>query len=120
MIMRFFMRRGDAAEWTSVNPVIGEGEAGFETDTGFLKVGDGVTAWNSLGYFSSGGSGVPNGGLTGEVLTKLSNANGDADWEPPTGGTDYAHDPVTVPGTITPGELVWTTAGDIVMARVAA
>lgn len=29
-----------------------------------------------------GGSGVPPGGLTGEVLTKLSDLDGDADWEP--------------------------------------
>lgn len=27
---------------------------GYETDTGFLKFGDGLTAWNSLPYFDSG------------------------------------------------------------------
>jgi hypothetical protein len=32
------------------------------------------------------GSGVPPGGTTGEVLTKLSDVSGDADWEAPTGG----------------------------------
>jgi hypothetical protein len=33
-----------------------------------------------------GGSGVPDGGTTGQVLTKLSDDDGDADWEDPTGG----------------------------------
>lgn len=47
---RFRMRRGTAAAWTSVNPVLDEGEEGYETDTGRRKVGDGTTAWNSLGY----------------------------------------------------------------------
>lgn len=43
-------RRDAAADWASNNPVLGEGELGFETDTGALKIGDGVTAWNSLAY----------------------------------------------------------------------
>jgi hypothetical protein len=44
------MRRGTAAQWTSANPVLLSGEQGFETDTKNAKIGDGVTAWNSLGY----------------------------------------------------------------------
>jgi len=34
-----------------------------------------------------GGGGVPNGGTTGQVLTKESNADGDANWETPSVGT---------------------------------
>jgi hypothetical protein len=34
------------------------------------------------------GSGVPPGGTTGQVLTKVSNADGDADWQSLTGGGD--------------------------------
>ena len=45
------LRRGTASEWTASNPVLAEGEPGFEKDTGKYKLGDGVTAWNSLGYF---------------------------------------------------------------------
>lgn len=41
-----------AANWASVNPVLKPTELGLETDTGKLKYGDGVTAWNALGYFS--------------------------------------------------------------------
>lgn len=44
------VRRDTAANWTSVNPVLLQGEHGRETDTGKEKCGDGTTAWNSLGY----------------------------------------------------------------------
>ena len=49
------LRRGTAAQWTSANPILSSGEQGFETDTNKLKIGDGSTEWNSLGYFSPGG-----------------------------------------------------------------
>ena len=40
---KMLQRRGTAADWASINPVLGEGELGFELDTGILKIGDGVT-----------------------------------------------------------------------------
>jgi hypothetical protein len=46
------LRRDVAADWTAANPVLALGEPGWETDTAKLKVGDGVTAWNSLAYFT--------------------------------------------------------------------
>ena len=49
------IRRGTAALWTSVNPILHEGELGEETDTGFIKIGDGVTVWTVLPYIVSGG-----------------------------------------------------------------
>lgn len=52
MASQIKLRRGTAAEWTLANPTLAEGEAGFETDTYKLKIGDGSTAWNSLSYFS--------------------------------------------------------------------
>ena len=48
------LRRDSSAAWSTVNPVLATGEIGFETDTLLLKVGDGSTAWNSLGYFGLG------------------------------------------------------------------
>lgn len=42
--------RAAAPEWTAQNPVLAPGEIGCETDTGFLKVGNGVDAWNALPY----------------------------------------------------------------------
>ncbi|MCB0208012.1 MAG: hypothetical protein KDJ52_01705 [Anaerolineae bacterium] len=44
--------RGDTAvNWTASNPVLAAGEIGLETDTQLFKVGDGVTAWDELGYW---------------------------------------------------------------------
>jgi hypothetical protein len=51
---RIQLRRGTAAagdtQWT--NQVLYAGEIGIESDTGKFKIGDGTTAWNSLGYAS--------------------------------------------------------------------
>lgn len=47
---RIQLRHDTSANWTSVNPVLLEGEVGIETDTLKQKVGDGTTAWNSLVY----------------------------------------------------------------------
>lgn len=44
------LRRGTAAQWTTANTVLSNGEPGYETDTGKFKLGDGVTAWNTLAY----------------------------------------------------------------------
>jgi hypothetical protein len=48
------IRRDTAANWTSVNPTLTQGEMGYETDTGKLKFGDGSTAWTSLSYYVNG------------------------------------------------------------------
>lgn len=43
-------RQGTASQWSAANPVLSNGEMGYETDTRRSKVGDGVTAWNALAY----------------------------------------------------------------------
>jgi hypothetical protein len=48
------IRRGTASQWTSANPTLSAGEWGYETDTGLVKIGNGSTAWNSLGYTGAG------------------------------------------------------------------
>jgi len=48
-------RRDSAANWTAQNPVLLDGEPGYETDTRKMKIGNGVAAWNALPY-SAGGS----------------------------------------------------------------
>lgn len=50
------VRRGTAAQWISVNPVLKIGEPGLETDTHKIKYGDGATQWISLDY-STGAAG---------------------------------------------------------------
>lgn len=44
-------RRGTASQWTSADPILAAGEIGFETDTGFFKIGDGTNIWSDLSYF---------------------------------------------------------------------
>ena len=50
MAVRIQLRRGISSEWTAANPVLMEGEIGYETNTGYYKIGNGSTAWNSLSY----------------------------------------------------------------------
>lgn len=48
---------GTATAWTALNPTLMVGEIGYESDTGKFKFGDGTTAWTSLSYVSTGGTG---------------------------------------------------------------
>lgn len=47
------LKRGLASAWSVQNPILFAGEVGIESDTNKIKIGDGVTAWNSLPYFSN-------------------------------------------------------------------
>lgn len=48
MATRMQQRRGTLADWTATNPVLMDGEIGFETDTHMLRIGDGLTAYLDL------------------------------------------------------------------------
>lgn len=73
------IKRGTATAWTSANPTLNAGEIGFETDTKKMKVGDGSTAWTSLGYTTTdgdisgvtAGTGLSGGGSTGAVTLSI-------------------------------------------------
>lgn len=56
---RIQLRRGKKAFWESENPILHEGEPGYERDTRKLKIGDGVTPWNDLPYAAGGASDIP-------------------------------------------------------------
>jgi type III secretory pathway component EscS len=47
---RIRSRRGTAAQWSGTNRILRLGELAYETDTKAFKLGDGVTAYNSLPY----------------------------------------------------------------------
>lgn len=49
------VKRGTSVSWSARNPVLSAGEPGVETDTGQMKIGDGITAWNNLPYTGAGG-----------------------------------------------------------------
>lgn len=86
------IRRDTSSNWTAANTILADGEFAKETNTGKIKLGNGITAWNSLAYFTgdvksvNGQTGivlvneVPNGGTTGQVLAKNSNTNNDTEW----------------------------------------
>lgn len=65
--LQILIRRGTAAAWTSANPTLGEGELGYETDTGFYKWGDGATAWTSLSYNAEFGGSVTATNFSGPI-----------------------------------------------------
>lgn len=54
------LRRDTSAAFASSNPILGNGEPAYETDTKKLKIGDGTTAYTQLEYFSAGGGGSTN------------------------------------------------------------
>lgn len=71
VVTQIQVRRGTAAQWTSANSTLASGEFGFETDTGKVKIGNGSTAWTSLGYIGAGtvtsitaGTGLSGGTIT--------------------------------------------------------
>jgi hypothetical protein len=68
-------RRDTAANWTTANPVLEDGQLGFETDTRKSKLGNGTTAWNALSYTaSSGGGGALTDGDKGDITVSGSGA----------------------------------------------
>lgn len=54
MAIQIQLRRGTAAQWTSANPILAQGEFGYESDTTKFKVGNGTASWTALSYASGG------------------------------------------------------------------
>lgn len=54
------LRRGTATSWNTAQtaagstPLLAQGEIGYETNTGYFKIGDGTTLWGALPYADSG------------------------------------------------------------------
>jgi hypothetical protein len=48
--VRIQMRRGTTSDWNTADPILNEGEIGYNTTLGQIKIGDGSTAWSSLDY----------------------------------------------------------------------
>lgn len=56
---RLSIRRGLKDAWEEENTILLDGELAWESDTRRLKVGDGVTAWSDLPYYTVGDSEAP-------------------------------------------------------------
>jgi len=48
--VRIQMRRGSTSDWNTADPILNEGEIGYNTTLGQIKIGDGSTVWSSLDY----------------------------------------------------------------------
>lgn len=46
------LRIDTAANWTATDPTLLSGEFGIESNTGYIKQGDGSTAWTNLSYMT--------------------------------------------------------------------
>lgn len=53
MAIHIQLRRGSASAWTQANPILADGEPAVESDTGLLKIGNGIDRWVDLPYSSS-------------------------------------------------------------------
>lgn len=94
------LRGGSSALATSTNPVLHAREIGVETGTWQFKIGDGVTAWNSLPYgglVGPSGGPVPVGGTAGQIIVKDSATDFDVSWRTgviSTAATSFPSSPV--------------------------
>lgn len=106
------IKRGTASSWTSANTTLANGEIGFETDTKKMKVGDGSTAWTSLGYTATdgditavvAGTGLSGGATSGSATLSLSTPVATTN-----GGTGLS--------TFTTGDLVYASGTDTLSKR---
>lgn len=48
MATQIQLRRDTAANWETNNPILTQGEIGIDLTSNYFKIGDGITAWNSL------------------------------------------------------------------------
>lgn len=47
------LKRGTAARWLEVNPILKQGEPGFAYDVNILKIGNGIDKWSDLPVINS-------------------------------------------------------------------
>jgi len=67
-------RRDTAANWSAANPILAAGEIGYESNTGYAKIGDGSTAWNSLARVKSGYADTAGSASSATTATNATNA----------------------------------------------
>ena len=55
---RIQLKKDTIEAWRINNPVLLDGEAGYESDTNLMKVGDGIHRWLELDYTNSGATAI--------------------------------------------------------------
>lgn len=81
---RILVRRDTATNWSTANPVLASGEWGYDQSNRVYKMGNGVTAWNSLQV--SSGLATTNPAALGTASPGVSQAGARGDHVHPTGG----------------------------------
>jgi hypothetical protein len=56
MSVQIQLRRDTSENWEAKDPILADGEAGFDITTNQIKVGDGVSRWTELEYISANSS----------------------------------------------------------------
>jgi len=102
MAYRILLRRDTETNWSTSNTVLLSGEPGYATDTGELKIGDGVTAWNSLPSYV---------GPTGARLFGPTGPTGSVGATGPTGGAG------TGANTFYASQTIAGTTGTLVLSN---
>lgn len=74
---RILLRRDYPANWISKNPILADGEPGYERTTGKFKIGDGSSRWTDLNYFTTGGGGGGSDNGTTQVALAGTTISGD-------------------------------------------
>jgi len=76
--VRIQVRRGTADQWSDVNPILAAGEMGLESDTNFIKFGNGTSHWVDLAYANEPLSDLQNTLADYVLVSDVGNAGGPA------------------------------------------
>lgn len=71
MARRIQLRRDTAANWSSTNPVLAQGEIGIDLTNSKIKIGNGTSAWNSLSYWDDKETALSN--YAGHIIPSTDN-----------------------------------------------
>ena len=119
MSVQIQLRRGTALQWSTVNPILAQGEMALELDSHQFKIGNGVDHWNDLPYGGiAGASGNP---LKVEMITLTNQMIADGELTLSQGCTSPAETLVFVDGgpvqkygidfTVVANTLSWSGLG---------
>jgi hypothetical protein len=104
MAYRILLRRDTLENWQANNPVLLSGEPAYETDSGKLKVGNGISRWLDLPYYY-GATGAT--GFTGSVgATGATGVTGPVGATGPTGAIPGLPQVLAVSGIGNPGQQI--------------
>ena len=74
-ISKIQIRRDTAANWSSVNPTLADGEVGLDTSNNLIKYGNGASTWNDLLPFTNQNVLAISDLATGGSITTAANIN---------------------------------------------